>query len=160
MAIVPNDIIVLDISTLGLANIESEEEVREATFAGGCIYSYIQDSYIEFSADKVSQFINYIHHAETVVGHSLLYFDYMVLKQYGLLHNQELISKTVDLWKETRMKLDTLAKYNFKATKLINSHISPLRRCTADVQLTVELYELWQNNKLNHRYREIYKKDK
>ena len=126
----------------------------------------------KFVEQDTSELIVQLLSADQVIGFNVIRFDYQVLRPYGLLCDQDLVQKTIDLLDHIyqylgfRLSLENLAEATLSESKSADGIIAVqwfregkieqvLDYCEQDVHVTHRLWEYGRDNgHVNYRDRD------
>jgi DEAD/DEAH box helicase domain-containing protein len=151
--------VVFDLESKFLAiEVGGWSNIEKMGFAAGVTYDVTTNEYARYTEDQVEMLLDILQQADLIVGFNLLYFDFKVLKPYGLRVDETLRRKCLDLLVELhhtlgfRLGLGNLAEATLGESKSADGIQSVqwyrdgeidkvLDYCEQDVRVT---YELWK----------------
>lgn len=99
--------LVFDLETQYLANeVGGWSNIDRLRFAAGVLYVVEEDAYRHFLEADVPELIAEINAAREIIGYNLIRFDYTVLRPYGLILDDVLRQKSLDLMLDLYERLE------------------------------------------------------
>ena len=166
------NILVFDLETKYLADeVGGWSNISSMGLAAAVTLEVFSGKYMDYLEDDAQSLIDALVNAEVIIGFNLLRFDYEVMRPYGLLIDEPLRSKSIDLLLHVeralgfRLGLNTLAEATLGIGKSADGIDSVqwfrdgkiekvLKYCRQDVKVTKELYEYGRS------HRQVYYHDR